>query len=109
MKPVMLFLSLLAMAASAAMAGAAENSPVSKTENKPYTKVLFDHDRHGIRKYPSNCRACHHDGQTDRSCSSAGCHQGRDGTRTFHNLCIGCHQNYKAKAPMTCAGCHTIE
>ncbi|MBC2716104.1 MAG: cytochrome c3 family protein [Desulfobacteraceae bacterium] len=108
MKNTTLLIVLITLVAFSSIISAAETVMVKRTEDKPYGRVAFNHNSHSSDK-DSGCEVCHHSGDPDTSCSSTGCHAGRNGTITFHKMCLGCHKTRFEKAPIECVGCHKIK
>ena len=77
--------------------------------------VTFSHQGHA----KIDCKVCHHKGDTQQKCTSAGCHDSTDSKdktseksfyKTFHAFnsdrsCVGCHKK-EQKGPTKCLDCH---
>jgi len=77
--------------------------------------VKFSHKGHA----KIDCKVCHHKGDGEKKCASAGCHDSTDPKdktseksfyKTYHDMksdrsCIGCHKK-EAKGPTKCPECH---
>jgi len=109
----------LVLSLGAAATSAAKPPPkhvVIQSCGKSKAPVTLPHELHA-KKEKIPCKACHHTGDTSKSCSAAKCHAGKaEGKRPgcaeaslsknpFHMSCIGCH-NKKSEGPKNCAQCH---
>ncbi len=79
------------------------------------TEAKFSHKGHA----KIDCKVCHHKGEANQKCASAGCHDSTDPKdkksehsfyRTFHDMqsersCLGCHKK-EGKGPTKCTECH---
>lgn len=77
--------------------------------------VKFSHKGHA----KIDCKVCHHKGETQQKCASAGCHDSADAKdktseksfyKAFHDRasersCLGCHKK-EGKGPLKCPECH---
>ena len=79
------------------------------------SEVAFSHKGHA----KIDCKVCHHKGDANQKCASAGCHDSTDPKdktseksfyKAYHDMksaqsCIGCHKK-EAKGPTKCPECH---
>lgn len=81
---------------------------VKKTSPAPkQSTVTFDHKLH-VSKGITDCKTCHHTGNTAKKCGDSGCHweTQNKGYNAIHSKCLGCHRTKGGKAPTLCNQCH---
>ncbi|MGQ9843481.1 MAG: cytochrome c3 family protein [Spirochaetota bacterium] len=81
---------------------------VKKTSTAPkQSTVTFDHKIHKSKGI-TDCKTCHHTGNTTKKCGDSGCHweTQNKGYNAIHSKCLGCHRTKGGKAPTLCNQCH---
>ncbi len=81
---------------------------VKKTSSAPKQgTVTFDHQIHKSKGI-TDCKTCHHTGNTAKKCGDSGCHweTQNKGYNAIHSKCLGCHRTKGGKAPTLCTQCH---